>query len=291
MEVADAGKHGTLAALAGAYLAYCDCTRPGGEKMTIVAAFTDGDSDNLLVGRNGVFFDRKGRDWDATITKIVANPISLREAFWSPYKKLVRLIEGQFAKRAERADAEANTELAQTAEKVGNADKEAPPAKAAAPSKIDVGTVAAIGVAIGGIGAMVTGVLTTFFGLGMWMPMGLLALLLLISGPSVLLAFLKLRQRNLGPLLDANGWAINGRARINVPFGGALTDVATLPSGAERSLKDPYADKRRPWRLYIFLLVLTALGLAWYVGRLDRYLPQSVRAAKVLGRTPAPPAF
>ncbi len=291
LEVADAGKHGTLAALAGAYLAYCDCTRPGGEKMTIVAAFTDGDSDNLLVGRNGVFFDRKGRDWDATITKIVANPIGLREAFWSPYKKLVRLIEEQFAKRAERADAEAHTELAQTAEKVGNADKEAPPAKAAAPSKIDVGTVAAIGVAIGGIGAMVTGVLTTFFGLGMWMPMGLLALLLLISGPSMLLAFLKLRQRNLGPLLDANGWAINGRARINVPFGGALTDVATLPSGAERSLKDPYADKGRPWRLYIFLLVLTALGLAWYVGRLDRYLPESVRAAKVLGRTPAPPAF
>ena len=46
----------------------------------------------------------------------------------------------------------------------------------------------------------------------MWMPLGLLALMLLISGPSMLLAWLKLRQRNLGPLLDANGWAINGRA-------------------------------------------------------------------------------
>ena len=32
---------------------------------------TNGDSDNLMVGRNGLFYDRKGRDWDATIAKIV----------------------------------------------------------------------------------------------------------------------------------------------------------------------------------------------------------------------------
>jgi hypothetical protein len=69
----------------------------------------------------------------------------------------------------------------------------------------------------------------------------------MISGPSMMLAWLKLRQRNLGPILDANGWAINGRARINVPFGGALTDRAVLPKNAERSFDDPYAEKRRPW--------------------------------------------
>ncbi|HEX9105299.1 MAG TPA: hypothetical protein VF997_23980, partial [Polyangia bacterium] len=185
-------------------------------------------------------------------------------------------------------------------EAVGSVDQEKPAAKTPEPSKIDIGTVAAIGVAVGGIGAMVTGVMSTFFGLGMWMPLGLLALMLLISGPAVLLAYLKLRQRNLGPLLDANGWAINGRARINVPFGGALTDVASLPKGAERSMKDPYAEKHQPWRLYMFLLLLAAVGLAWYVGRLDRYLPKSIRVEKVLGRAaviapeaepaPAPPA-
>ena len=67
----------------------------------IVAAFTGGDSDNLMVGRNGLFFDRKGRDWDATITKIIDNPISIRQAFFAPYKKLVRMIEEQVAKPAE----------------------------------------------------------------------------------------------------------------------------------------------------------------------------------------------
>ena len=36
---------------------------------------------------SGIFYDRKGRDWDATITRILDNPISIRQAFWAPYKK------------------------------------------------------------------------------------------------------------------------------------------------------------------------------------------------------------
>lgn len=90
-----------MAPLSRAYLAYCDVSRTASaEKMTIVAAFTAGDSDNLMVGRNGVFVDRDGKDWDATITKLVENPIPIRQAFWSPYKKLLRFIEEQIAKRA-----------------------------------------------------------------------------------------------------------------------------------------------------------------------------------------------
>ncbi|HEX6835396.1 MAG TPA: hypothetical protein VF334_02430, partial [Polyangia bacterium] len=224
LRVTDAGKHATLASLAATYLAYCDCTRAGGEKMTIVAAFTGGDSDNLIVGRNGVFYDRKGRDWDATIVKIVANPISLREAFWSPYKKLSRLIEEQVTKRAAASEAASDERLKGVATATAQADQTKPPPKPE-PARIDVGTVAAIGVAIGGIGAMVTGVLSAFFGLGAWMPIGLVAVVLMISGPAMLLAYVKLRRRNLGPLLDASGWAINARACINVPFGGALTSL------------------------------------------------------------------
>ena len=279
VHVADAGKHGTMAGLSAAYLAYCDCTRPGGEKMTVAAAFTDGDSDRLIVGRNGVFYDRKGRDWDATITKIVANPISIREAFWSPYKKFVRMIEEMVAKRATAAEAESQAKLAGAASAVATADK----AKPAEPKKLDIGTVAAIGVAVGGIGALVTGVLGTFFGLGMWMPLGLIAIVILISGPSMLLAFLKLRQRNLGPILDANGWAINGRAKINVPFGRALTDMALLPPGSERSMEDPYAEKSSPWKTYVVLILIVVLGFLWYVGKLDRYMPGKVKSTSVLG--------
>jgi hypothetical protein len=247
--------------------------------MSIVAAFTDGDSDNLIVGRNGLFYDRKGRDWDATITKIVSNPISIREAFWSPYKKLMRLVEEQVAKRAAAGEADATAKLDKTATATANVDK----TKKDEVKKIDIGTVAAIGVAIGGIGAMVTGLMASFFGLGMWMPVGVVAAVLLISGPSMILAYLKLRQRNLGPILDANGWAINGRARINVPFGAALTHVAALPAFSERTLEDPYAEKGRPWKTYAAAALVVVLAGMWYLGKLDSLLPGPAKSVAVLG--------
>jgi hypothetical protein len=241
VRVDDAGKHGLLAGLSKTYLAYCDCTRPGSEKMTIAAAYTAGDSDYLMVGRNGVFYDRKGRDWDATITKVVENPISIRQAFWSPYKKAIRFVEETIAKRAAAA-AEA-----------GKAPKEKP--------KIDIGTVAALGVGLGAIGGFLSSMALGFAGLGMWMPLGVVAIVLAISGPSMLIAALKLRLRNLGPILDANGWAVNGRVKINIPFGGSLTELPRLPLGAHRSLTDPYAEKKRPWKLWLTLAVLAMLAI------------------------------
>lgn len=304
--VDDAGRHGLLASLSQAYLAYCECVRrTDKEKRFIVAAFTGGDTDNLMIGRNGVFYDRQGDDWDATITKIIENPISIRQAFWSPYKRFIRMIEEQVAKRAKAADEARSTKAAVAATEVaGGSDKKPEDEPKAAPVKeapspveapkeqkgMDVGTVAAIGVAVGGIAAFFSSILATFFGLGLWMPLGILGLLLAISGPSMLVAWLKLRQRNIGPLLDANGWAVNALARINIPFGGALTGVATLPAGASRSLVDPFAEKKRPWRLYLFLIVVTVLGAAWFFGKLDSYLPEKAKATAVFHRTPTPPA-
>lgn len=270
LRVDDAAKHGLMAALAGTYLAYCDCVRKGsGEKLQIVAAFTDGDSDNLMVGRNGIFYDRKGRDWDATITKIIDNPISLRQAFWAPYKKFVRMIEEQIAKRAAAADAASTAKLEAAATTTAQADLTKPPAPVA-PKKVDVGTVAALGVAFGAIGtffAALVGYLTDILKLGPWAIVGaIVAVLALISGPSLIIAWLKLRKRNLGPLLDANGWAVNAKAKVNVPFGKSLTAVAKLPPGSHRDLRDRFAEKRSPWPK---LIVLALIAYAAYA-LLDR---------------------
>lgn len=249
LRVEDPGKHAALAALSGAYLAYCDCTHKAtGQKLQIVAAFTNGDSDNLMVGRNGVFFDRQGRDWDATITKIVDNPISLRQAFWAPYKKLVRFIEEQVARRAAAAEAAADAQLAQAATAAAAADKA--PAKPV-PKKMDVGTVAALGVAFGALGtafATLAAYISGLLKLPFWQVcLAVAALLLIVSGPSLIMAWIKLRKRNLGPLLDANGWAINTRARINVPFGASLTQVAHVPPGAVIGAGDRFAERPSFW--------------------------------------------
>lgn len=253
-----------LAAMSKAYIAYCTCTRPGGKSMSIAACFTQGDSDYLFVGRHGVFWDRAGNDWDAVITSIVDNPISIRQAFWSPYKKFLRMIEEQVAKRAAAAEAESNAKLATAAEKTAQADK----AKSEAPKKVDVGAVAAIGVAITGAISALTLILGYVFQLKAWQyPLALIALMFVISTPSMIIAWLKLRQRTIGPILEGNGWAVNGRVAINIPFGSALTDVAKKPAGSKLSLEDPYEDKeaaaaRRRAIATVLLVALVAIA-AW----------------------------
>jgi hypothetical protein len=287
IRVTDTAKHAGLAPLARSYLVYADCSRDG-QKMTIAAAFTAGDSDNLMVGRNGVFYDRQGRDWDATVVRIVDNPISVRQAFWAPYKKLVRFIEEQVAKRASDADSAANARLTTAATEVGSAAAEGK-VKEEKP-KLDIGIVAALGVAVGGISAALGAMMQAFFGLGIWMPLGFVALLFAISGPSMAIAWLKLRQRNLAPLLDANGWAMNAPARINIPFGSSLTQVATLPAGAARELKDPYAEPEHAWGAYAMGAAVAALALFWFSGSADPYLPERARRGVLLAQqAPKPP--
>jgi hypothetical protein len=287
LPVEDAGKHAAVAGLARAYLVYCDCTRPAGAKRSIVAVVTGGGTDNLMVGRNGVFYDHRGNDWDATVTRIIENPINIRQAASAPYKRFVRMIEEQVAKRASAADEEARQKAQAAATRTAHADKtkaDEPAVKPPESKKIDVGTVAAIGVAVAGMATFLSSILATFLGLGMWMPVGALGLLLAISGPSMLIAWLKLRQRNVGPILDANGWSVNALAKINIPFGSALTKVAALPSGARRQLRDPFAQKRSPWGLYLTLLVLLGLALLWRLGHFDPYLPGKFKSGMVLGR-------
>ncbi len=262
LTVDDAAKHALMAAMAGTYLAYCDCERKGtGEKLSIVAAFTGGDSDNLMVGRNGIFYDRAGRDWDATITKIVDNPISIRQAFWSPYKKLVRMLEERAAKQAADADASANAQLAAVANTPVAAGT---PAAAAAPTKpaFDPSVIALLSLALGSLAAAGASILIFLGKFEAWqIPLLLIGVMLVISAPSMAIAWLKLRKRNLGPILDANGWAVNAKAKMNVPFGGALTGVASLPPGATISAVDAFAEKPSPWPK--LLLVAFILWFIW----------------------------
>ncbi|MDP2317106.1 MAG: hypothetical protein Q8P41_29710 [Pseudomonadota bacterium] len=288
IRVQDAARHATMAGFSGAYLAYLDCVRRSdGRKIVICAAVTDGASDNLMVGRNGLFYDRQGRDYDATITRIVDNPISLRQAFWSPYKKFLRMVEDYINKRAAAAEAASQANLNSAAEKVATSDK---PPPTVAPTKIDIGTVAAIGVAVGGITAALGAIMQAVFGLGMWMPLGLVGLMLAISGPAVFIAALKLRQRNIGPILDADGWALNTQARVNIPFGRSLTQLAALPPGAARDLSDPFAAQEVRWPYVAAAVAALFLGVLTLVRADILPLPAFMKSAEPPPAVAAPAA-
>ena len=266
VKVDDVVKHAAYANMSGVCLAYCDCVRNGGT-MSIAAAFTAGDSDYLMPGRNGVFYDRKGQDWDATIVRIIDQPISIRQAFWSPYKKLSRAIGEQLQKLAASKASAAEGNLTAAAIEHGKSVANAVPAtpKPAFDVGKFAGIFAAIGLAIGAIGGILASIVAGLLGLKLWqMPLAIIGLLLLISGPAMVLAGFKLKRRNLAPILDANGWAVNARARINIPFGTSLTGLAGLPDGAHRSLVDPFADKKPVWPYYLLLLVIVGALLGMY---------------------------
>ncbi|MCA0427217.1 MAG: hypothetical protein LCH37_07250 [Bacteroidetes bacterium] len=266
IRVNDMAKHKAMASLSGMYLLYCDCTSRDGEKMAIVAALTNGDIDNLMVGRNAVFYDRSGKDWDATITFIIDNPISILQAFWTPYRKLAAFIDKQVKKFAEDQDTQVATDATSHIELQTEQLKQPAEIKPTEPVDVGkyVGIFAAISLALGAIGTALASLVAGFMGLVWWkMPLAIAGLLLLISGPSMFLAWLKLRQRNLAPLLDANGWAINARALVNVQFGKALTQLAQIPVGSRINLNDPFMKKKVPMAQLLFLFLL--LGVLAYV--------------------------
>jgi hypothetical protein len=111
----------------------------------------------------------------------------------------------------------------------------------------------------------------------------LVGLIALVSLPSVVLAYVKLRKRNLGPILDACGWAINSQAKINVPFGTTLTSLSKLPPGSKRASADAFAEKGLPWKRYVLLFFIVYGAYKWFDGSFDALLPQGLTPHGLLG--------
>ncbi len=275
-EVESEGAHSALAEASKCSLAYCTLTRPGAAPRTICAVFTAGFSSGLWVGRNGIFYDIDGKDWDATIVKMVENPLSLREAFWDPWRKIAAMISGQVNKML---SARQDAALAAATEGI-DAASEAP---AEAPKKMEgaalASSVAALGIAVGLVGSAIGSLLGVMAGLPAWkIVAGVLAVMLLVSGPSVILAWFKLRARDLAAILNAGGWAVNRPLHFSMRMARLFTSEASLPDGAVRELNDPYADKNGLRNTIVVLVILAiVLGWLWSAGKLDSMLPEGMQ--------------
>ena len=265
MKVTDMAKHNASAATSGMYLVYCDCvttTKPG--KITIVAAVTVGDIGDLIVGKNAIYYDNEGVVWDAVITKIVDNPISVGQAFWSPYRRMATTIENLISKNAADKDAAMMKDVNAKINAAPAATAAAPAADAAkAPAQpFDIGKFAgifaALGMAVGMIGTALTSIFKGIFALKWWQLIAVfVGIMLVISGPAMVMAWLKLRRRNIAPLLNANGWAVNAASKISIPFGETLTDIAKFP---KLKMKDPYAKKGLPtWKKWVISVASLAV--------------------------------
>jgi hypothetical protein len=252
-----AGPSPEISSLSGMYILYCACKSDKlGKAMNIAAVLTDGDVDGLRPGKNAVFYDREGNDYTATVTSIVDNPISLRQAFWAPYRKVGRWISD----KTDKAAAEKNDKSLAGFTAAADGATTVPPAdgQPKAASAFDIakfaGIFAAIGMALGFLLDALVAIVKGAASLKIWqLLLVIVAILLVISLPSVFIAWRKLRRRDLGPVLNANGWAINAKSLVSIKFGRTLTKLVKYP---KMSAVDPKARRRaRFWRAVLWVLI------------------------------------
>ena len=211
--------HSALADKSKCCVIYLKLSRPSeGATRQICAVVTAGAVGQLYVGRNGVFYDRDGKDWEATISKVVENQVSLMEAFWAPWKKLGEGIAATAKKFL--------CEKQSAAQKSVEAGTQGGQAGGAAMAS----SVAAIGIGVGMMGTAVAAIAASVKGMStLQVVISIAAVVLVVSLPSVILTWFKLRQRDIGAILNASGWAINRPMRFSVKRAAGFTKCAMFP--------------------------------------------------------------
>ena len=213
------GAHSALAEKSKCCVIYLKLSRPADKaERTVCAVVTAGTVGSLYAGRNGVFHDRDGKDWEAVVTKVVEAQVSLAEAFWAPWRKLGEGVAGLVKKFLGDKQAAAQASVA--------AGAQSTQAGGAAMAS----SVAAIGIGIGMMGAALASLLAAIKGMGAGQIfLSICAVIAVVSLPSVILTWFKLRQRDIGAILNASGWAINRPLYFSMKRARAFTVCPATP--------------------------------------------------------------
>lgn len=208
--------HSALVEKSHCCIIYLKLTRANeSAERSICAVVTAGTIGALYVGRNGVFYDRDGKDWEATITKIVENQVSLMEAFWSPWRKIGDMITSGVTKFLGEKQSKAISGVQKGVESTQ------------AGGAAMASSVAAIGIGIGMVGAAFASIMAAVSGMTWYeILLSVAVIILAVSMPSVILTWFKLRKRDLGIVLNASGWAINRKMRFSMKRARGFTKCA-----------------------------------------------------------------
>lgn len=211
--------HSALAEKSKCCVIYLKLTRSADKaERNLCAVVTAGTINSLYVGRNGVFYDRDGKDWEATVTKVVESQVSLLEAFWAPWRKLGEGIGAAVKKflNNKQASAVASVQKGTESTQAGGAAM--------------ASSVAAIGIGVGMVGAAFASIMAAVSKMTpLQILLSIAAIILVVSMPSMILCWFKLRQRDLGAILNASGWAVNRKMRFSMKRARSFTKCAPNP--------------------------------------------------------------
>ena len=289
LKVADRGAHKAVAALSNIYLVYVEVLeKEGGAVVTqLVAPVTGGEAGRLRVGKRGLFIDLDGKEFDAVVTELVDNPISVKQAAFAPFRRVAAMVSAKIEQYV--ASAQSSQEAAMTARaEAGVADAQArvdagaaqvtaptppPPPPTAPPASEPLNPNSLIlggGMALAGLGAVLAGIFGVISSLKGWL--AIVGVVLVVLGISALLGWMKLRRRDMALLFEASGWAVNVRMTITRPIARLFAFVPDLPPGSVLERMDMLPahpdDEDHSARTVVLVILLAAvIAGVWFFRR------------------------
>ena len=235
--------HKKIAKESQIFIMYCDVTGRDGDaekKFEIASAITAGDAGHIFVGKRGLFVTIDGREWDAIVTEVITNPVGLWEAVKLPFKRLAEFV-GKFTEKFSGSrTGQLEKGLSKQLTQVEKSMTTPPAAGAPRPGGGGLGAiVAGGGVAFAALGSSLAYAASKIKDINGWDIAKLLAVLLaLVAAPTIIVAVVKLRRRNMSALLEACGWAVNIRMRLTATLGKLFTELPPLPKDATKRRLD-----------------------------------------------------
>lgn len=275
MIVHDIAAHKKIAATSNVCVMYINATTgtaPAVKSMTLAVAVTAGTMRRLFIGKSGVFYTPDGLIWDAVITDLIQQPVSLKEAILMPFYRIGDIISNQAEKHfaaktnAFEADVTKNVDS-----KLAGGDQPKKEGGLNMPMLIMGG-----GVGIAALGSSFAFMAKSLQGVSVWRILAvLLGIFIIICAPFVILSLLKLFRRSLTRFLEANGCALNREMRLTLALGRIFTYVPRIPGkfslyslNTASAGDDPDAI-RSPflnilYKLLIVVLIIQVILFIWF---------------------------
>lgn len=231
--------------------------KPTGQSLDIAVPVTSGTQGNLAIGKRGIFQHTNGTEWTARVIDIVDRPVSLREAAAAPFIRLGAVLTGKIEAITASAEKDLDKTGAATLGPLpGHAPASPPPAGGGSSLARNGGLIAGGGIALAALGSSFAFITKTLADLHWWQVIsGLLAAILAVLIPSLIMAALRLRKRDLSCILEGSGWAINSRMRLTRSQRMTFT---SSPGRPDNSLIEQHPFK---WMVWAGLIILIALAL------------------------------
>jgi len=257
-------QHCEVAKTSNMFVLYVQITpRPGQPSFEVAVPVTSGGKGTLCLNKRGVFYNVAGNECDAKIVHIIENPISFKEALLSPFSRLGRLLTGKIESITTAAEKKLDARASAAVSQVGQQPPVSQPAAKQASGLAAGGLLMGAGVAVAALGSAAAYITKTLAQVS-WLTIviGIAGALLVVMLPMAIVAFLKLRKRDLSVILEGSGWGINAPMRLTHHQARFFTQRPKYPKGAKGVF-------RIPWRLLLItLILLIALATATYLLRL-----------------------